>query len=419
MNIDAHAYNITIRRGDFEGETLFEARVKELPDLIEYGETSTEVYDLALDAIETTAIFLKEQGRVMPEPLVAVDEYMEPWDEPEDQWDIDETVSSSVGPPPSDPARIEQWLHMGMVGYILEGWGSRAFPEAEAILERSESLIAGLKEFYDRQDPQRQSNFRCAVANLIASLEARPRYIPISQRLLQLAARLPAPEIFPALGFRIRQGFRWATEAGEEAMLTEAMLTMAQIAAPRDDALACLNELIDAPFFTSPYPHAATALRTLCQIQPKELVAHINRLRLMLETQFNHYQVGPWEKRDLAASILNSVGPEGCLRGIIKLKGQGNYMEAVLDDWLAEAIFSKLDGQSPLLECRGIGDAEKKNLFIFNRPGQPENPIRFKVINDTTGWLQLTALFNELGCVTYKEEPDDSPFAKRSHQSEI
>jgi hypothetical protein len=39
MNVDAYAYNITIRRGEFEGETLFEARVKELPDLIEYGES--------------------------------------------------------------------------------------------------------------------------------------------------------------------------------------------------------------------------------------------------------------------------------------------------------------------------------------------------------------------------------------------
>ena len=34
MTIDPYAYNITIRRDDFDGDVLFEARVKELPDLI-------------------------------------------------------------------------------------------------------------------------------------------------------------------------------------------------------------------------------------------------------------------------------------------------------------------------------------------------------------------------------------------------
>ncbi len=56
MKIDPKAYNISIRRGTFEGEVLFEARVKELPDLAEYGETYAEAYDLAVDTIETAAV---------------------------------------------------------------------------------------------------------------------------------------------------------------------------------------------------------------------------------------------------------------------------------------------------------------------------------------------------------------------------
>jgi predicted RNase H-like HicB family nuclease len=73
VNIDAHDYNIRIRRGEIEGETLFEARVKELPDLIEYGETFDDAYDLALDAIETTARIFAEKRRLMPVPAAQSD----------------------------------------------------------------------------------------------------------------------------------------------------------------------------------------------------------------------------------------------------------------------------------------------------------------------------------------------------------
>lgn len=75
MSIDAHAYNITVRRDCFDGETLFEARVKELPDLVEYGESFEEAYALAVDAIETTAAVFAEQGRPMPPPVEPAYEY--------------------------------------------------------------------------------------------------------------------------------------------------------------------------------------------------------------------------------------------------------------------------------------------------------------------------------------------------------
>lgn len=75
MAIDAQAYNITVRRGVFEGETLYEARIKELPDLVEYAETHAEAYELAVDAIETTAEVMAERGRTMPAPSEPADEY--------------------------------------------------------------------------------------------------------------------------------------------------------------------------------------------------------------------------------------------------------------------------------------------------------------------------------------------------------
>jgi len=75
MNIDARAYNITVRRGEFEDEILYEARVKELPDLVEYGETFEETYSLVLDAIETTAMVFAETERSMPEAMVPAKGY--------------------------------------------------------------------------------------------------------------------------------------------------------------------------------------------------------------------------------------------------------------------------------------------------------------------------------------------------------
>ncbi len=75
MKIDPHAYNITIRRAAFDGEALFEARVKELPDLVEYGESFDEAYDLAVDAIDTAAAAFAEKGRMFPPAVVPVDDY--------------------------------------------------------------------------------------------------------------------------------------------------------------------------------------------------------------------------------------------------------------------------------------------------------------------------------------------------------
>lgn len=75
MNIDPHAYNITIRRDSFEGEILFEARVKELPDLAEYGESYDEAYSLALDSIETAAEAFAEKGRKFPVAMIPADDF--------------------------------------------------------------------------------------------------------------------------------------------------------------------------------------------------------------------------------------------------------------------------------------------------------------------------------------------------------
>ncbi len=72
---DPRAYNVSVRRGVFDGEELFEARVRELPDVAEYADTYQEAYDLAVDSIATTAVALAEAGREMPAPYIPADEY--------------------------------------------------------------------------------------------------------------------------------------------------------------------------------------------------------------------------------------------------------------------------------------------------------------------------------------------------------
>ena len=70
-----YAYNISVRQAKFDREVLFEARVAELPDVVEYAETHAEAYDLALDSIATTAKIFKKKGKAMPRPIEPIDHF--------------------------------------------------------------------------------------------------------------------------------------------------------------------------------------------------------------------------------------------------------------------------------------------------------------------------------------------------------
>ena len=70
-----YAYNITVRACEFEGEPLFEARVKELPDVREFAGSAQEAYALAIDTIETAAAMFAETGRPFPLPVRPQDQY--------------------------------------------------------------------------------------------------------------------------------------------------------------------------------------------------------------------------------------------------------------------------------------------------------------------------------------------------------
>lgn len=73
--MNANSYNISVRQIEVDDQELFEARVRELPDVVDFGETWQEAYELAVDTIETTAEIMAEQGRRMPEPAAVEDDY--------------------------------------------------------------------------------------------------------------------------------------------------------------------------------------------------------------------------------------------------------------------------------------------------------------------------------------------------------
>lgn len=73
--IDALNYTITVRKGSFDGEQCYEARIAELPDVAEYADSFEEAHILATDTIEVTAEMFVTQGKVMPAPKVSIGDY--------------------------------------------------------------------------------------------------------------------------------------------------------------------------------------------------------------------------------------------------------------------------------------------------------------------------------------------------------
>ena len=73
--VNPYAYNITVREIDFDSARHFEARVKELPDVREYGSSHSEAYDLAIDTIETAAAMFDGEGRSFPQPAIVQEDF--------------------------------------------------------------------------------------------------------------------------------------------------------------------------------------------------------------------------------------------------------------------------------------------------------------------------------------------------------
>jgi hypothetical protein len=65
---DPCAYTVCISRRKVDGESLFVATIRELPDVAEYDECPTKAYALAIDTIETLHMAAQGEGWAFPPP---------------------------------------------------------------------------------------------------------------------------------------------------------------------------------------------------------------------------------------------------------------------------------------------------------------------------------------------------------------
>lgn len=68
-NFDPEFYSISIRKELYEGELFYIARIQELPDVLEFGNSYEEARELALDTLVTSRELFLEQGIKFPEPI--------------------------------------------------------------------------------------------------------------------------------------------------------------------------------------------------------------------------------------------------------------------------------------------------------------------------------------------------------------
>ena len=65
---DAGSYSVAIRKTIEDGETYYEARVAELPDLLVYSATAASAHEEMLDVIRVARQAAFEEGRAFPPP---------------------------------------------------------------------------------------------------------------------------------------------------------------------------------------------------------------------------------------------------------------------------------------------------------------------------------------------------------------
>ncbi|MBJ8796740.1 type II toxin-antitoxin system HicB family antitoxin [Citrobacter freundii] len=70
---NAEEYTISVRKERMDEDVYWVARVEELPDILEFGETRDEAYELAIDTINTGQEMCFAEGTHFPSPKNFVD----------------------------------------------------------------------------------------------------------------------------------------------------------------------------------------------------------------------------------------------------------------------------------------------------------------------------------------------------------
>ncbi|MBF0184034.1 MAG: hypothetical protein HQM06_06575 [Magnetococcales bacterium] len=257
---------------------------------------------------------------------------------------------------------FERWLREGFEGYFFAGEGVWAFPMAEGLLSGPEALVKRLGAFYRSLKPMAQGSFRQAIADLLALLPEEARYFPVFVDLLALAVDVRAQEILRVLPSRVGNGYFGGRFAeGQINLFTQILLSVAQLSAPREDALRCLLALVSSRHFDSAY--AGLALQALCIAKPEALVDHMQRLRDLLAAQFQEFDPSFENRKELVRSVLETVGLSGVVAALPDLQFadllQSDTCQGPNDDWFFEGL---LFGEASVLECQ----MPKFGKFVFS-----------------------------------------------------
>ena len=238
-----------------------------------------------------------------------------------------------------------KWLKVGLEAYLIEDEGVWEFEHVAVFLQGEEHLALALGHIYRELSAPEQAEFRKAVADVMATLEADLVNAPVFEHLLAIAAVLPAPEVLSVLRVRIGNGFFGAIDAeGGHSLFEKTMDTVIDLAAPTEEARACLEMLIGSPNFNIAY--SGLALMTLCRVAPHAFVAHMKLLRAPLAKMFEQFGTdGETEKR-LAEGIALAVTPAVLAEALPKLRLSERGRGGAEDMWLFPHIGVDTDEQN-------------------------------------------------------------------------
>lgn len=237
-------------------------------------------------------------------------------------------------------ADFAAWLKAGLEDYLIEDEGIWGFEHVAVFLQGEEHLALALGHIYRELPALKRAEFRKAVVDVMATLEADPVNAPVFEHLLAIAAVLPAPEVLGVLPVKIGNGFFGAMDVeGGRGLFEKTMDAVIDLAAPTAASRTCLEMLIGSRNFNVAY--SGLALMTLCRVAPQDFVAHMDLLRAPLAKMFEQFGTYEETKKRLAEGIALAVTPAGLAENLSKLHLSERGDAA--DMWLFRHIGFDLD----------------------------------------------------------------------------
>ena len=294
-----------------------------------------------------------------------------------------------ISPGPEDLAPFEgfksadfvKWLKVGLEAYLIENEGVWGFEHVAVFLQGEEHLALALGHIYRELPARKRAEFRKAVADVMATLEADPVNAPVFEHLLAIAAVLPAPEVLSVLPVRIGNGFFGAMDAeGGRSLFEKTMDAVIDLAAPTEESRDCLERLIGSPNFNIAY--SGLALMTLCRVAPRDFVYHMALLRAPLAKMFKQFATDKETKKRLAERILRAVPPAVLAESLPKLRLSERGRGAAEDMWLLPHIDIYTDEQG-----NSFVISSSEPSLKFKIPDEPNEPSKARVKGRRTGPL--------------------------------